>query len=129
MTVYLVVRLSTVDQQMPVYLVVRLSTVDQQMTVHRSMAMAVIEKEEMRTNTAYARPIPILFYCYDITVTVTIVEDDTPTFSFLFSSSLKTHCRIFYTNSKFALHNYFQVLWFNLNKISLRKNQVSFSQE
>jgi hypothetical protein len=35
------------------YLVVRLSTVDQQMTVHRSMAMAVMEKEEMRTNTAY----------------------------------------------------------------------------
>jgi hypothetical protein len=32
--------------------VVRLSTVDQQMTVHLSMAMAVIEKEEMRTKTA-----------------------------------------------------------------------------
>ena len=36
----------------PVYLVVRLSTVDQQMTVHLSMAMAVMEKEEMRTKTA-----------------------------------------------------------------------------
>jgi hypothetical protein len=120
MTVYLVVRLSTVDQQMTVYLVVRLSTVDQQMTVHLSMAMAVMEKEEMRTNTAYTPPILILLYCCHIRIarnSLTTVGYDTEPFSFLFSSSLKTHftvycthCRIFYTKSNFTSHNYFEVL-------------------
>jgi hypothetical protein len=102
MTVDLVVRLSTVDQQMTVYLVVRLSTVDQQMTVHLSMAMAVMEKEEMRTNTAYTRP--IFFICCHILAIVLQQWETTRTFFIPFFVFIKnfnlecTHCLIFYLN-------------------------------